>query len=124
MGREVRRVPADWQHPKHWTGGLRGPAERYKPLFPGERYQAAVDEWDEECAKWKAGWRPEHCTDPDGIPCFPMYGIGPHYHPQVGVCTTIMLPQSAPGFSPDPNEPGMGTWWCPYCEDGKPALND
>ncbi|MEY5098408.1 MAG: hypothetical protein RJA36_1127 [Pseudomonadota bacterium] len=61
MGREVRRVPTDWQHPKHWTGGLRGPEERYKPLFPGERYQPAVDEWDDECAKWKAGWRPDHC---------------------------------------------------------------
>ena len=63
MGREVRRVPADWQHPKHWTNGMRGPIERYKPLFPGEQYQARVDEWDEECAKWKAGWRPEYCTD-------------------------------------------------------------
>ncbi len=65
MGREVRRVPADWQHPKHWTGGLRGPKERYKPLFPGEDYQPRVDQWDEECAKWKAGWRPDYCTDED-----------------------------------------------------------
>ena len=59
MGREVRRVPADWQHPKHWTGGMRGPEERYKPLFPGDRYQRLVDEWDEECAKWKAGTHPD-----------------------------------------------------------------
>ncbi len=63
MGREVRRVPADWQHPKHWTGGLRGPEERYKPLYPGDQYKPRVDEWDDECAKWKAGWRPDHCTD-------------------------------------------------------------
>lgn len=65
MGREVRRVPADWQHPKQqvpdWRTGRM--VERYKPLYPGERYQPAVDEWDEECAKWKAGWRPEYCTD-------------------------------------------------------------
>ena len=64
MGREVRRVPADWQHPKQqvpdWRTGRM--VERYKPLYPGERYQPAVDEWDEECAKWKAGWRPEYCT--------------------------------------------------------------
>ena len=59
MGREVRCVPADWQHPKHWTGGIRGPEERYKPLFPGERYQPRVDEWDEECAAWKAGTHPD-----------------------------------------------------------------
>ena len=33
MGREVRRVPADWQHPKNEF-------DRYKPLYPGERYEA------------------------------------------------------------------------------------
>ena len=66
MGREVRKVPADWQHPKHnvreWRTGRM--VERYKPLLPGERYQPEVDEWDEECAKWKSGWRPDYCTDP------------------------------------------------------------
>ena len=37
MGREVRRVPADWQHPKdERTGG-------YKPLFPGEDYTVKAD---------------------------------------------------------------------------------
>ena len=66
MGREARKVPADWQHPKHnvreWSTGRM--VERYKPLLPGERYQPEVDEWDEECAKWKSGWRPDYCTDP------------------------------------------------------------
>ena len=33
MGREVRRVSADWQHPKNEF-------DRYKPLYPGERYEA------------------------------------------------------------------------------------
>ena len=65
MSRAIRKVPADWQHPKHWTGGMRGPEERYKPLFPGEQYQARVDKWDEECAKWKTGWRPDYCDDPE-----------------------------------------------------------
>jgi len=65
MGREVRRVPADWQHPKDVVLGPSGPVERYRPLFPGERYQNDVDSWDEDCAKWKAGWRPDYCTDPD-----------------------------------------------------------
>lgn len=65
MGREVRRVPANWQHPKQQTPDYRtgSMVESYKPLFPGERYQPSVDEWDEECAKWKAGWRPDYCTD-------------------------------------------------------------
>ena len=40
MGREVRRVPADWQHPKHEVPDYRAGrmVERYKPLYPGERY--------------------------------------------------------------------------------------
>lgn len=66
MGREVRRVPADWQHPKHVCTGLRGPEERYKPIEPGERYQPAVDRWDEECANWKAGVRPDYCDAQEG----------------------------------------------------------
>lgn len=72
MGREVRRVPADWQHPKHevpdWRTGCM--VERYKPLFPGEDYHPRVEEWDEECAAWKAGWRPEHATDAKHIAMF------------------------------------------------------
>ena len=65
MGREVRKVPANWQHPKEFRWDhLGNRAEQYKPLFPGERYQPEVDEWDEECAKWKDGWRPDYCTDP------------------------------------------------------------
>lgn len=48
------------------------------------------------------------CTDPDGVACFPLYGIGPGK-------------QGAAGFTPDPAEPGCGTWWCPACGDGRPA---
>lgn len=63
MGREVRMVPADWRHPKEaqpdWRTGQM--VERYKALFEGSKYQRAVDEWDEECAKWKGGWRPDYC---------------------------------------------------------------
>jgi hypothetical protein len=22
----------------------------------------------------------DYCTDPDGAPCFPLYGVGPHIH--------------------------------------------
>jgi hypothetical protein len=36
MGREVRRVPADWQHPKNEY-------DRYMPLYPGERYKANAE---------------------------------------------------------------------------------
>lgn len=45
MGREVRRVPADWEHPKYenWERG-----EGYKPLFDGDDYQSAHDEFIEK----------------------------------------------------------------------------
>jgi hypothetical protein len=67
MGREVRRVPADWQHPKEqkpdWQTGRM--VECYKPLLHGERYQTDIDAWDEECTKWKSGWRPDYRTSPE-----------------------------------------------------------
>ncbi len=37
MGREVRRVPADWQHPKMSNG-------RYQPMFD-RSYRDAMSEW-------------------------------------------------------------------------------
>lgn len=50
MGREVRRVPADWQHPKNERGD-------YVPLFDGKDYERRVREWDEGAAKWAEGLR-------------------------------------------------------------------
>lgn len=42
MGREVRRVPANWQHPKDELTG------RYKPLYPREFYEARAQEFMEK----------------------------------------------------------------------------
>lgn len=81
MGREVRHVPADWQHPKklmfnHCTLCME---EAYKPLHRGEEYQPSVDQWDEECAKWKAGWRPDCCSVEDCAMAYEQYeGQRPH----------------------------------------------
>ena len=56
MGREVRMVPPDWQHPtkrvKDWRTGR--PDLRFKPLYKRD-YAAAVAEWDEAAGKWDAG---------------------------------------------------------------------
>lgn len=41
MGREVRRVPADWQHPKDSSTG------RYIALYPGDRYEPRAAEFME-----------------------------------------------------------------------------
>lgn len=47
MGREVRRVPADWQHPKDDNG-------RYIPLHGGG-FTVADADWNEGYAKWQEG---------------------------------------------------------------------
>jgi len=75
MGREVRKVPADWQHPKypddHYEPNRRG---HFIPLM--ERgFEEADAEWSEGFAKWREGqvraygeggyqWRPR--TPEDG----------------------------------------------------------
>lgn len=56
MGREVRRVPANWQHPKAWND-YRGQDE-YVPLNEGDYcggYEVQAAQWDEGYAKWQQG---------------------------------------------------------------------
>lgn len=42
MGREVRSVPEDWQHPKKENG-------EYRPLLPAS--------WDDAFKEWMTGWK-------------------------------------------------------------------
>lgn len=55
MGREVRKVPADWVHPKypedHYETHRRG---CYVPLFEAG-FDQAETEWAEGYARWQAG---------------------------------------------------------------------
>lgn len=51
MGREVRRVPANWRHPKNSSG-------RYVPLCDG--YAARLRDWQEDAAKWSRGEFPDY----------------------------------------------------------------
>ncbi len=57
MGREVRRVPPDWQHPNKY--------DRPKPLFygAGGRYEKQAREWLAEAIKWSQGERPDYARD-------------------------------------------------------------
>lgn len=62
MGREIRRVPPGWQHPKigdlyeegyeprHYSGRR----ESYHPQYD-KNYDDAASEWMEECIKWANG---------------------------------------------------------------------
>lgn len=58
MGREVRKVPANWQHPK---GGRFG-RDHYAPLFygAGGRFEKKAQAWLDEANKWAAGERPDY----------------------------------------------------------------
>jgi len=56
MGREVRRVPASWQHPKDERG-------RFIPLFDGADYAHRVADWDDGACKWARGEFPEYASE-------------------------------------------------------------
>lgn len=55
MGREVRKVPADWKHPQDEHG-------KYIPLMGGS-YAERAAEWDEEYAQWQKGFRLDYSKD-------------------------------------------------------------
>lgn len=63
MSREVRRVKADWEHPK--DGFYPNGEIRYDALFDGSRYQDAVDRWDEEKAQWENKEYPDYADEED-----------------------------------------------------------
>jgi hypothetical protein len=64
MGREVRKVPADWQHPKITKFNyLKGcDEERYQPMFD-QPFAPAMREWYAAWEAWERGERPEGSED-------------------------------------------------------------
>lgn len=56
MGREIRRVPASWSHPKE-NG-------HFRPLFGGMDVFQMQAEWDEEARRWDEGFRIDY-SKPD-----------------------------------------------------------
>ena len=53
MGREIRRVPPNWEHPRNERGEFRAMYDR--------TYAEAVAEWTAGYAKWEAGERKSDC---------------------------------------------------------------
>ena len=51
MGREIRRVPPAWEHPKDSEG-------EYQPIAD-ESYEEAMDEWIEAHRQWLRGEHPD-----------------------------------------------------------------
>lgn len=73
MGREVRKVPADWQHPKY-------PQDYYEPHLRGRLiglheggYADAVIEWDECWSQWQRGLTEQYGADAKWGPIDPEY---------------------------------------------------
>lgn len=68
MGREIRRVPSDWIHPKQtrriWTGQDYETVETsyYRPLYDKD-YETAAQEWIAEFDQWRAGTHPHQSDD-------------------------------------------------------------
>ena len=66
----------------------------------------------------------EYCTDTDGMPCFPVYGLAPHLHgtgPGHSIGAHFKPHAFWPdNFQEDPDCPNHGVWWCPECGDGMP----
>lgn len=54
MGREVRRVPSDWEHPRGANG-------RYRPLHD-RGFAAVVAAWDRDAAAWERGEFPDYAS--------------------------------------------------------------
>ena len=60
MGREIRRVPPCWEHPRFTeeTTSYKNNIGEYRPCYD-ETYEDAADEWLLELAKWEAGDNPD-----------------------------------------------------------------
>lgn len=63
MGREIRRVIPNWEHPRYTAedAPFHDRIGAYKPLLD-ESYAAAKRDWLEGLAKWEAGERPSYWT--------------------------------------------------------------
>ncbi len=60
MGREIRRVPADWEHPKMQTINYRTGTmdESYQPLFD-QPFEERAREWMDAAIAWDRGDDPD-----------------------------------------------------------------
>lgn len=66
MGREIRRVPPNWEHPRYTAEEARAftrdVAGTYKPLYEGD-YESVKAEWIASLLAWEAGERPTYASD-------------------------------------------------------------
>jgi len=99
MGREIRRVPPNWEHPKKEAFDYRTGAmiERYQPLFD-RPFAPAMREWIKEWEAWEAGTHEDFAKHGKEYPNYWDWSSGPpdpHY------------------YRPNWKE-GEATWWQVY----------
>lgn len=77
MGREIRMVPPDWQHPTYFAKGWRTntPELRFRPLFDSN-FATRLADWEAEKAAWDRGevrdwatngWKPKEGDEGDSF---------------------------------------------------------
>lgn len=67
MGREIRMVPANWEHPtvdafRFTPGEGYGNKTELQPMYD-DTFENAAAEWKREFAEWESGKRPDYCDD-------------------------------------------------------------
>jgi hypothetical protein len=65
MGREIRRVPANWEHPKNGNG-------KHQPMYY-RFYGDALNEWLDNKTKWDNGTHHDLIEDPSLKEKYPNY---------------------------------------------------
>jgi hypothetical protein len=99
MGREIRRVPPNWEHPKKevFDPLVRAMTKRYQPLFD-RPFAPAMREWIADWEAWEAGTHEDFAAHSKDCPNYWDWSSGPpdpHY------------------YRPNWKE-GEATWWQVY----------
>ena len=133
MGREIRMVPPNWQHPRNERG-------RYLPMFD-ESYEDAARRWKDDFAAWERGERPSYWSADEGPAEFwDWEGMPPrdeHYRPAWpdGAATWMQAyetvsegtPVSPPFATPEELVDYLvehGDFWCQQRPDESPPSRE
>lgn len=75
MGRELRKVPANWEHPKNDNG-------KYQPMYD-KFYLDAFNKWLENHNQWLDGTHPDLKENPERKEEYPFYSMWDGNPPEV-----------------------------------------
>lgn len=115
MGREIRMVPPNWEHPRKdcehspWAGGCneakRHGGKCYQPMYDND-FATVMREWIAEWDKWERGEFPSYCEEESKkLPFWEYHGAPPrpdYYRPawKTGEATWYQVYQTVSEGSP------------------------